>query len=174
MKPKTLCVLIVCVLIVIVAYLLGLINGFTKDIILTVKPTSIIQITGFIILVIIINESRILIRRLDKERISLLMIVLFVLLMLSAYEVLFAFNYWFSLYGITGINIDDLEYNTKSVNPLTEEYFEPVNFNVLSKIYVFVFFIILYSIYIVFDEKREGIRFKMIKNGHKANRKKAV
>lgn len=149
-------ILVLCILIFTTAYILGLMNGFTKETMLTIKPTSIMQITGFIILAITINKGRVLIRRMDQEVISLLMVVLFVLLMLSAYEILFAFHYWFSLYGIMGTDIDKIEYNTKSVNPLTEEYFEPVNFNVLSKIHAFIFFAILYGIYTIYDEKRKN------------------
>ena len=135
-----------CVCIFIVSLIIGFIDGFTTETISTFKPISLIQGTGFIIAAYLINKYKKFIMGLNRKW---LVIFLFIALMISFYEICWVFNYWFSLYGITGINIDQIEYQTPSKNPFTEEDYKPINLNIGGKIWCEVFFIILYLFYVI-------------------------
>lgn len=130
------------------AIIFGAVKGFTTETFLMIKPTSLIQISGFFIWAFILTNVTPL-KLLSKENRSIITILLFIVLMLSLYEVMWGFHYWFSLYGITRTSVDTIETPSFTINPFTNERVSPYNLNVFTKVYMGVFMLCVYSLYVI-------------------------
>jgi hypothetical protein len=134
-----------------------LIFGPSSEIFGIVKPITLFQYAVFVAFAMTVN---LYLSKIAKYK-NQLLVLGFLFILASGYEVLWNFFFWFSNYGFYGINtdIDSITYNDlrhKFVMPfnislnITEyEYFKskPVNLNVNSKLSFLIFFCSLYFVY---------------------------
>ena len=140
----------------------GLLYGFTSQAFYFAKPITLFQYTTFFAFAFCLNAFR---DSFEKDnRKQLFLIIGFFIAMVSFYEVLFNFFYWFSLYNFYGIgtDLDALKnllegqkfnvtslFNMTNTEILNKTGIYPINLNLASKLVVLLFFSSLYWIYFI-------------------------
>lgn len=154
----------------IAVFTVGLWYGFTIDILNIAKPITIFQYSTFLAFAFFVAANKEKLARSNKKDVYL--IIGFFVAMLSFYEVLFNFFYWFSLYNFYGFgtNLDAVRnlisaqqsniLNITSILNITNQQLEktglyPVNLNFASKLTVMLFFSALYWIYVIHSVMKE-------------------
>jgi hypothetical protein len=143
----------------IITFCVGLFYGFTVELYFG-KPITFFQYTAFLAFAFFINSIKERLEKSDKKDVYL--IIGFFIAMVSFYEVLFNFFYWFSLYNFYGIgtDLDSLKnlierqkfnvtylFNMTNTEVLNRTGIYPVNLNLASKLVVLLFFCSVYWIY---------------------------
>jgi len=153
-----------------VAFVGGLSYGFTNDFLGIVKPITLFQYSAFLSYAFFVAAYKEKLARSNKKEFYL--IIGFFLAMVSFYEVMFNFFYWFSLYNFYGFgsNLDAVRnlmssqrpgiLNITSILNITQQQLEntglyPVNLNFASKLMVLLFFSSLYWIYVIHNAMKE-------------------
>jgi len=80
--------------------LLHLIGGLGYEIFGYVKPITIIQLSGFASFALFLGFFRKAASRLDKVMLNALIVIAFMLVMGTLFEMLWSFGYWFSTYEL--------------------------------------------------------------------------
>ena len=155
----------------IVMFVAGVILGFTFQFFNFIKIITIFQYSTFLVFAFFITSLQERLRTSPRKEIYL--ILGFLVAMLSFYEVLFNFFYWFSLYNFYGLGTDlDLVKNlisehrtsifniTGAMNLTEAEILNkaglyPINLNFASKISVLIFFCSIYWIYLIHKLMKE-------------------
>jgi len=113
-----------------------------------VKPISIIQYSGFLLFALVLNNLYEKYKPWFTENKSNLIVIGMFFLMATLYEAVWTFQYWFSLYGIYGLetDIDEIDFH-----PMEGRISYPYNMNVNSKHFWLWAFCSLYFVLKVSD-----------------------
>lgn len=127
--------------------LIGVIIGFTEELLGTVKTITLLQYTSFLLFTFLLEKIINKYKNWILEYKSIISKLTFLLIMALFYEVLWIFFFWFSNYNFYGIdmNIDTLEYEPHQ--KIMELFPNPINLNIWSKIIFLSFFLTLYFFY---------------------------
>ena len=143
-------------------FLVGLFYGFTSQAFYIAKPITLFQYTTFLAFAFTLQAFRKEFGISPDWKKQLYLTLGFFIAMMSFYEILFNFFYWFSLYNFYGIgtDLDALRnllerqnfnvtylFNMTNTEILNKTGIYPVNLNLASKIVVLLFFGSLYWIY---------------------------
>jgi len=143
-------------------FCVGLVYGLTSELFYFGKPITFFQYSAFLAFALFINSFKEKLEKSNKKNIYI--IAGFLIAMISFYEVLFNFFYWFSLYNFYGVgtDIDALRnlieqqkfnvtylFNMTNIQVLNKTGIYPVNLNLASKLVVLLLFCSLYWIYFV-------------------------
>ncbi|HLC39733.1 MAG TPA: hypothetical protein VJJ76_02520 [archaeon] len=149
----------------IVSIFAGIFYGFSTDLFSFIKPITVLQYAAFLAFAFFLNANRERIERSNNKQFWILLG--FFIAMVSFYEVLFNFFYWFSLYNFYGLgaDIDTLrnilqmnrfsifnatgELNATEAELLNKIGLYPISLNLASKLTVLLFFCSVYWIYFV-------------------------
>lgn len=153
-----------------IIFFIGLVYGLTSELFYFGKPITFFQYSAFLAFAFFINSFK---ERLEKSnKKDFYIIVGFLIAMVSFYEVLFNFFYWFSLYNFYGIgtNLDSLRnlierqrfnvtylFNMTNTEVLNKTGIYPVNLNLASKLVVLLLFCSLYWIYFMHELNKKKI-----------------
>lgn len=131
-------------LIFLLSLLLYLITGTGYEICNTIKPTTIMQYSGFLLFGLMLHHSRKALSRLNDGLHDILILLGFFVMMATSFEMLWAFFLWFSKYTILqgAISIDSITYI-----PLNKAMYGDFSLNVSAKKNTLLFFIGMYWTY---------------------------
>lgn len=151
-----------------VIFCVGLMYGLTSQLFHFGKPITFFQYSAFLAFALFINSCKEKLEESNKKDIYI--IAGFFIAMVSFYEVLFNFFYWFSLYNFYGVgtDLDALRnlierqnfnvtylFNMTNVEALNRTGIYPVNLNLASKLVVLLLFCSLYWIYFIQNLNRK-------------------
>jgi len=146
----------------VVVFLIGMVYGFTSEYFYFAKPITIFQYTAFLAFALFVTSFTEKLR--TSPRLDIYLIIGFLVIMASFYEVLFNFFYWFSLFNFYGLGTDldtlknlvpyNMLFNQTAAEVLQKSGLYPVNLNFASKISVLIFFCSVYWTYLTFSLKR--------------------
>ena len=163
MRKKYLYASIIFAIIATAIFSVGLEYGFTSEVFYFAKPITLFQYTAFLAFAFFVTSFSEGLKR--SKRLDFYLIIGFFVVMVSCYEILFNFFYWFSLYNFLGIgtNLDTLKnlvpynllFNQTTMQILQENGLYPVNLNFASKISVLIFFCSLYWVYFIHNLRKK-------------------
>lgn len=140
MKPKNIFYFLILIFLVINIFLHN-IKDVGWELLGLIKPITLVGYFGFLTFAFTLSYLKKPLQKIEREY---LIIIGFLFLMATFFEVMWSFNYWFSLVE-EGKDIDIIEYQPKR-NLLTEE---AINLNQSTKINVLWFFMSVYFLYFV-------------------------
>ena len=143
---------------------IGLLYGFTSQAFYFAKPITLFQYTTFLAFAFCLISFKDRFEKDPEWKKQIYLIIGFFIAMVSFYEVLFNFFYWFSLFNFYGIgtDLDALRnlieqnkfnvtalFNMTNTEILSKTGIYPINLNLASKLVVLLFFSSLYWIYFI-------------------------
>ncbi|MFH0867992.1 MAG: hypothetical protein V1831_01650 [Candidatus Woesearchaeota archaeon] len=88
------------VVLLILFLFLYVIKGALYEVLGLVKPITLVQYTGFLAFALFLNKIRFLFLKMSKKSLNLLIVIGFLFITGTLFEMLWSFNYWFSTYTL--------------------------------------------------------------------------